>query len=118
VTRDQRQLLLLHKSTTGWQTIAGYTELLVSEDARRLRRRYAGVSAVLSRSIREPDDLVQVDLGPVRGRIRNNVPQSTVIKWLILAVLVTVAMLEYRSYSLPVLREWFNTVLRRCGIST
>jgi len=118
MTRNQRQLLLVHKEATRWQSLACYAELLVSHDARRIRRRYANVSTVLGRYVGGGDDSIVIGLRPSVKNVGNSLSAITVVKWLLLAILVAFMVFEYHTYSFPVLKGWFLTVLHKCGLST
>jgi hypothetical protein len=109
MTRDQRQLMLLHRELAPVEACLAYAELLASPRARKRRKRFMAVSAVLKTALREPDDFVSTHM-----RRKHGAP--VIAKWGLLAILVVAIIFEYRQFTIPVLSHWVREVLHRCGL--
>lgn len=104
---DERLLWVAAGDATRWEAFRLWPALALSARLRARRRRFLAVSRSLRRALADPDDLVVVRI-EAKGR-----PAWTPI---LLAVLVLLAVFEWRSYTLPALGEWLRYVAHRCGI--
>ncbi len=111
MNRDQRQLLAVHGGNGVWQGLLAGFDLILSSDVRRRRRRFIVVSAVLKASLADPDDFVAVSL-----RTPRKIRRAHLLKWVLLVGLVAVIVVEYRSYTFPMLSDWIQTLRHRCGL--
>lgn len=111
MSRDQRLLLLLHRSGTWTESATAWSILAVSAEARKRYRRLEGVSAVLSASLADPEDLEAVRI-PTRSK---TLPRSSAA-WILLGILAVVVFIEYRTYTIPVLLDALRQAAHKCGI--
>ena len=106
MSRDERLLLIAHGSASVGELVVGLGHLVASSEARTTYRRYASVSSVLRVAFSGDDEVYRV-------RIRR---RGSKLKWLGLALLIGVAVVEWGTYSAPALLDSVHALARKCGL--
>ena len=109
---EQRVLMLMCGEATPWDSFCARLELACSPTLRKQRRRLDGVVLALGAVLADPDDPITIRTRTKRPRVRHTTPAAV---WL-LGLLAVVIFVEYRTFTVPALVEWFKTMMHRCGL--
>jgi hypothetical protein len=95
---------------SAWERFCVSWQLIASPTARKRYKKYVAVSQVLEHSLGDPDDVISINLRP-----RHLWPAKNAAMLMLLAALVTVAFLEWRSYTMPAVNDLVQYVSHRCN---
>ena len=106
---DVRMTMVAMGQASAWERFCVSWQLMASPRARKRYQKYVAVSQVLEHSLGDPDDVISVNLRPRRLRPTQPVPMV-----ILLAVLVTIAIIEWRAYTMPAVNDLVQYVSHRC----
>ncbi len=108
---SQKLLMYTMGEASMWESALVLARLGLSSKARNERRRYLAVSEVFAHALGGSDELYHLQIGS------GKTAKGTVgVSWLLLAGLIALSMIEWRTLTGPALHTWVQTVMHTCGL--